>query len=437
MKATDIVQPTPMTSAIAANGSKDSIPQQQSSALDTYYCSVEKGFPDVTMQPMDEGGFPPRGQGANGLFYIASDQKVYLQNGGSITFDQDVSDAIGGYPQGAVLDYIDGGNFNKVISLIDDNTYNFVNDPTYINGTYWQKLSFSGDDFLNKQQISNCILEAPNGAYELNNRTYTVKEGLKVLIADGRNTDNTLKNIEYTVSADVSADYSSFSVGTRRIVFLTSTGTLSNISPSNFLGYYKYQSRMPSTLDSTAYYFAFAEFENLWYSTNGSTTANWQPISVIPIGAVYMNGATTMNAYNVYWKPIKLVDTNMADGQWIYSSQTLNTSKAYNTYDIDLSNVIPRDQFDYECIFRFMISRTDDNNGNSYYIATIGGSSVVRGMLDGGTSSTDNKECNGQFIGIIDGNRSMSITLSASSGVPALQGQGTYLIAYRRLGANG
>lgn len=186
MKATDIVQPMPMATAIAANGSKDNIPQEQSSATDTWYCSVEKGFPDITMKPMDEGGYPPRGQGANGLFYIASDQKVYLQNGGSITFDQDVSDEIGGYPQGAVLDYIENGNFNKVISLIDDNTYNFVNDPTYINGTYWQKLSFSGDDFLNYHQITNCLLDVPQRIkYSLNNGAFTLLKNSIVVVPYG------------------------------------------------------------------------------------------------------------------------------------------------------------------------------------------------------------------------------------------------------------
>lgn len=146
MKSTDVIQPAPLASAIAANGSKDSIPQLQQDAPDAWYCSIENGFPDITMQKMNEGGFPPRGQGANGLFYITSDQKVYLQNGGYITFDEDVSDAIGGYPKGAVLDYVHDDSFDKVISLIDDNTYNFVDNPTYIDDTHWQKLSLASVD---------------------------------------------------------------------------------------------------------------------------------------------------------------------------------------------------------------------------------------------------------------------------------------------------
>ena len=52
------------------------------------------------------------------------------------------------------------------------------------------------DNKLNKQQITNCILEAPNGVYSVSGRTLTIKAGLKVLIPDGRNADGTLKNIE-------------------------------------------------------------------------------------------------------------------------------------------------------------------------------------------------------------------------------------------------
>lgn len=133
-----------MLTPIAASGSRDNIPQAQADAQDNWFCSIENGFPDITMQASNLGGQPPRGQGANGLFYLSSDQRVFLQNGGVITFEQAVSDLIGGYPAGAVLDYIADNTFVKVQSLIDDNTNNFVQNPSYIDGVRWQKITNAG-----------------------------------------------------------------------------------------------------------------------------------------------------------------------------------------------------------------------------------------------------------------------------------------------------
>lgn len=56
---------------------------------------------------------------------------------------------------------------------------------------------------LNKSQVSNCILEAPNGVATYSGNTITLKAGLKVLMPDGLNADGTLKNIEYTLENDV------------------------------------------------------------------------------------------------------------------------------------------------------------------------------------------------------------------------------------------
>lgn len=139
MKSTDVIQPLPMQTAIANSGSRDTIPQNQADAQEPFYCSIENGFPDVTMQALNDGGRPPRGQGANGLFYLSTDQRVFLQNGGIITFNEDVSTAIGGYPQGAVLAYKQNGAIQWLESSIDDNTYNFYQNASYI-GTYWTPL---------------------------------------------------------------------------------------------------------------------------------------------------------------------------------------------------------------------------------------------------------------------------------------------------------
>lgn len=61
--------------------------------------------------------------------------------------------------------------------------------------------------FLNKSQITNCILEAPNGVVSYDNNIITIKAGLKILFPNGRNADRTLKNYEYTFNSDLIREY--------------------------------------------------------------------------------------------------------------------------------------------------------------------------------------------------------------------------------------
>ena len=141
MKSTDIIKPTPLIAPIANDGLKNTIPDD---ATGSNYASIAEGFPEMTMKAPKDGGLPPWGQDFNGMFYLMSSQTCFLQNGGLITFDQDVSNKIGGYPQGAILDYMTPENtYVKVKSLIDDNTYNFVTTPSYIDGEHWEEITIS------------------------------------------------------------------------------------------------------------------------------------------------------------------------------------------------------------------------------------------------------------------------------------------------------
>lgn len=75
----------------------------------------------------------------NGIGRAATQSKWFNQLGGYYTFSQEVSDAIGGYPEGAILYYKDNttGRLRTVRSLIPDNAYNFADDPSLINDEYW------------------------------------------------------------------------------------------------------------------------------------------------------------------------------------------------------------------------------------------------------------------------------------------------------------
>ena len=144
--ASTLDQPGALSAPFAYSGDKNSIPTM---ATGTQAASLEEGFPAITSTPISEGGIPPQRTDFNGLGYLLSSQYYYLQNGGRFTFNQEVSDAIGGYPQGAILQYTNGATSYQVISLINNNTYNFVNNPSYINDTYWSRVFVvSPDDWV-------------------------------------------------------------------------------------------------------------------------------------------------------------------------------------------------------------------------------------------------------------------------------------------------
>lgn len=73
----------------------------------------------------------------NAIGRLASGFHNYCMSGGLITFNSEVADLIGGYPNGALLEYWDGTNYRRVMSLIDHNKYDFVSSPNYIDGVRW------------------------------------------------------------------------------------------------------------------------------------------------------------------------------------------------------------------------------------------------------------------------------------------------------------
>lgn len=143
MQSTDVISPIAIGSPIALNGDKN-IPSQNASGSAT--SSINLGFLPITSEPLDDGGIAPERVDFNGMFYLSTDQRVFLQNGGRITYNPNVAAAIGGYPKGAILDYIDSnGKYIFAKSLIENNNYNFITNPEYINDTYWQAIKLGGD----------------------------------------------------------------------------------------------------------------------------------------------------------------------------------------------------------------------------------------------------------------------------------------------------
>lgn len=130
-----LTKPQVLPAPIADIGLKNVIPDNPTG---TYLASVKGGFPAITMTAKAAGGVPPDGKDLNGFYNILSQFYFYTQNGGVFTFDQSVSNAIGGYPQGAVLYWKHDNVIERVESQIENNTYNFVTTPSYIDGAKWK-----------------------------------------------------------------------------------------------------------------------------------------------------------------------------------------------------------------------------------------------------------------------------------------------------------
>ncbi len=96
--------PSRITKAFGVNGLKNTIPVDSSTSTDNNgVATFDKGFPAVTMQPLSAGGIPPSGKDVNGVLYSTTLQQQWQNAGMTYPFSQDFSDAVSGYPKGAIV----------------------------------------------------------------------------------------------------------------------------------------------------------------------------------------------------------------------------------------------------------------------------------------------------------------------------------------------
>ena len=214
--ATSNTTPVVIPQPIAAQATSENINVIPNGATGTNRASFQEGFPAITRMPVIKNplptqvsGLPPKQQDFNGLFNVVSQHNFFAQNGGTYSFNQAVSDAIGGYPKNAVLWYFpENEDPCLVYSLINDNTNNFVNEPTLIDGIHWEMLvnpsSYANLALTNSPYTTNRILEIPQDIkLELNNGTLTLKAGSKVYVPNGFEADGTTPKFdEVNISVD-------------------------------------------------------------------------------------------------------------------------------------------------------------------------------------------------------------------------------------------
>ena len=109
-----------------------------------------QGFPSIYGVPASEGGkYVGRGE-INAIGNVATNDLFYHKCGGINTFDAAFAEKVGGYPKGAVLQYLNGNYIYDVISLIDNNMFDFASSNT-IDGANWaycNKETSSSDRIL-------------------------------------------------------------------------------------------------------------------------------------------------------------------------------------------------------------------------------------------------------------------------------------------------
>ena len=146
-----------------------------------------QGFPSIYGVPASEGGkYVGRGE-INAIGNVATNDLFYHKCGGINTFDAAFAAKVGGYPKGAVLQYLNGNYIYDVISLIDNNMFDFVSSNT-IDGANWaycNKETSSSDRILvvessttvnanNSQGLLLGVFKAPKNGFIVFEGNYTV-----------------------------------------------------------------------------------------------------------------------------------------------------------------------------------------------------------------------------------------------------------------------
>ena len=158
-----------------------------------------QGFPSIYGVPASEGGkYVGRGE-INAIGNVATNDLFYHKCGGINTFDAAFAAKVGGYPKGAVLQYLNGNYIYDVISLIDNNMFDFASSNT-IDGANWaycNKETSSSDRILvvessttvnanNSQGLLLGVFKAPKNGFIVFEGNYTVNTQVGVS-ADGTN----------------------------------------------------------------------------------------------------------------------------------------------------------------------------------------------------------------------------------------------------------
>ena len=186
-------------------------------------------------------------------------------------------------------------NAQGMVTAISEGTPSGVNADTDLSN-----LTATGEKhFVNKTQITNCILEAPNGVATFSGSNITLKQGLKMLYPNGRNIDKTLKNGELTLDSDIILDLSSYSGQTFDFELMFGC----NINGSYLSQNYQESDVAPTNFSSmNQIYLNTTENQMYFYF---SSSSSWKKITLIKLGKGKLeNGVVTSF---IPYQPVELL----------------------------------------------------------------------------------------------------------------------------------
>lgn len=152
-----LTQPTLLKMPFAKDGDKNNLPEENDDATNPQLADLKNGFPPITSLLPANGGIPPERKDFNALGYLTTLYDYFYQVGGTFGWNDDICEDIGGYPVGARLWYTkQNGETIIVRSMIGNNTYNFTQDESYIDGEKWKQDTPTMSDFtafINRWQL--------------------------------------------------------------------------------------------------------------------------------------------------------------------------------------------------------------------------------------------------------------------------------------------
>ena len=182
-------------------------------------------------------------------------------------------------------------------------------------------VSVPGDNTASVNSIDTVF----NGTGYIGTIFYTLPN-VKVLMPDGRNTDGTLKNIEYTTQKVITKN--DLYGRETHYILIQNDGNMSYQQRARYL--VGLDCDKPTTLPNTYFWTYYATDTNKYYHTSGSTTANWvQRYSAIVARTI--GDGTNMTGY-VPKQATSLVDYNsLTDVQCVVQTY-VNGSSWYRIY---------------------------------------------------------------------------------------------------------
>lgn len=188
-------------------------------------------------------------------------------------------------------------DYNVYKSLTDDNT---GNNPVVDDGTNWV-IDFPEEaNVLN--YITNCITSAPNGVPSYSGTTVTVQEGTNYLFPNGRNSNNQIQNVNFSLASAATGTITG-STSATYCVFVTSELELIFANQSNYF----ITNTQPTALnDSTTAGVWFNPQANLIYQcTATASTPSWSNFKGAICATLSYDGST-ITAFNPIY-PVELL----------------------------------------------------------------------------------------------------------------------------------